>query len=196
MSPKDDQSFEIKRSKIRGEISEGMICAEDELGLGTDHEGIMILDPDAVPGTPASQYFKVTTDTVFEIGLTPNRIDSGCHFGTARDLAAYLSMNSGSEHQAVLPSVADFKPDNNNNRFEVIIENKTDCRRYSGITISNVNITDSPDWLKTRLLSVGLNPINNIVDITNFVQYEIGQPLHAFDADAITDKKVIIKNLP
>ncbi len=193
---KGDQSFEIKRSKIRGEISEGMICAEDELGMGTNHEGIMILDPAAVPGTPASQYFKVTTDTVFEIGLTPNRIDSGCHFGAARDLAAYLSMNTEKIHNAVLPSVEGFKPDNNNNRFEVIIENKVDCRRYSGITISNVHITDSPEWLKTRLLSIGLNPINNIVDITNFVQHEIGQPLHAFDADAVTGKKVIIKNLP
>ncbi|MFZ0280436.1 MAG: phenylalanine--tRNA ligase subunit beta [Bacteroidales bacterium] len=193
---KGDQSFEIKRSKIRGEISEGMICAEDELGMGIDHEGIMILDPDAVPGTPASQYFKVTTDTVFEIGLTPNRIDSGCHFGTARDLAAYLSVNTEAIHRAVLPSVAGFKPDNNKNSIEVIIENKADCRRYSGVTISNVNITDSPEWLKTRLLSIGLNPINNIVDITNFVQHEIGQPLHAFDADAITGNKVIIKNLP
>ena len=193
---KGDQSFEIKRSKIRGEISEGMICAEDELGLGTGHEGIMVLDPAAVPGTPASQYFRVTTDTVFEIGLTPNRIDSGCHFGTARDLAAFLSINSGKTYKALLPSTEAFNPDNNNNRFEVIIENKVDCRRYSGISISDLNIAESPDWLKTRLLSAGLNPINNVVDITNFVQYEIGQPLHAFDADAVTGKKVIIKNLP
>jgi len=193
---KGDQSFEIKKSKIRGELSEGMICAEDELGLGTDHNGIMVLDKSAVAGTPAGEYFKVVKDTVYEIGLTPNRIDSGSHFGVARDLAAYLSLNTENSYKALKPSVEGFKPDNNNNRYEVIIENRADCPRYSGITISNVTIGESPDWLKTRLLSVGLNPINNIVDITNFVQHEIGQPLHAFDADMITDKKVIIRNLP
>lgn len=193
---KGDQSFEIKRSKIRGENSEGMICAEDELGLGTDHQGIMVLDPSAVPGTPASEYFKVIKDTVYEIGLTPNRIDSGSHYGVARDLAAYLTVNTGKTYKAVRPSVSDFKSDNNKNRYEVLIENNADCPRYSGITISDVNIGESPDWLKNRLLSIGLNPINNIVDITNFVQHEIGQPLHSFDADTIIGKKVIIKNLP
>lgn len=193
---KGGESLEIKKSKIRGELSEGMICAEDELGLGNSHEGIMVLSNDAKPGTPANQYFKVVKDHVFEIGLTPNRIDSGSHFGVARDLAAYLNLNEGSEQKAYLPSVADFKPDNNNNPFEIIIENPTDCPRYTGITISGVTIGESPDWLKNKLRAVGLNPINNVVDITNFVQHEVGQPLHAFDADKIDGRKVIIRNLP
>jgi len=193
---KGEESFEIKKSKIRGELSEGMICAEDELGLGTDHEGIMVLDANAVPGSPASSYFKIEKDFVFEIGLTPNRIDSGSHFGVARDLAAYLNLNNGSAEKAALPSVSGFKPDNNSNVYEVIIENETDCPRYSGITISGVTIGESPDWLKNRLRAIGLNPINNVVDITNFVQNESGQPLHAFDADQVDGKKVIIKNLP
>lgn len=193
---KGNESLEIKKSKIRGEISEGMICAEDELGLGNSHEGIMVLNKDAKPGTEASSYFKIVKDFVFEIGLTPNRIDSGSHFGVARDLAAYLNLNSDSKEKASLPSVDDFKPDNNNNVYEVIIENVTDCPRYTGITISGVTIGESPEWLKNKLRAVGLNPINNVVDITNFVQYEVGQPLHSFDADKIAGKKVIIKNLP
>jgi len=193
---KGEESFEIKKSKIRGELSEGMICAEDELGLGTDHEGIMVLDANAVPGSPASSYFKIEKDFIFEIGLTPNRIDSGSHFGVARDLAAYLNLNNGSAEKAALHSVSGFKPDNNSNVYEVIIENETDCPRYSGITISGVTIGESPDWLKNRLRAIGLNPINNVVDITNFVQNESGQPLHAFDADQVDGKKVIIKNLP
>jgi phenylalanyl-tRNA synthetase beta chain len=193
---KGDESFEIKKSKIRGELSEGMICAEDELGLGNSHEGIMVLSSDAKPGTPASDYFKIVKDHVFEIGLTPNRIDSGSHFGVARDLAAYLNINEGMNQKASLPSVADFKPDNNDNPYEVIIENTTDCPRYTGITISGITIGESPDWLKNKLRAVGLNPINNVVDITNFVQHEMGQPLHSFDADKIDGKKVIIKNLP
>src|SRR5664280_1877989 len=193
---KGDESFEIKKSKIRGELSEGMICAEDELGLGSSHEGIMILGKNAIPGTPASSYFKISKDTVFEIGLTPNRIDSGSHFGVARDLAAYLNLNSGMDIRAILPSVSGFKPDNNDNPYEVKIENPTDCPRYTGITISGVTIGESPDWLKSKLKAVGLNPINNVVDITNFVQHEVGQPLHSFDADKIEDKKVIIRNLP
>jgi len=196
MVNKGDQSFEIKKSRIRGEISEGMICAEDELGLGTSHEGIMVLDQNAVPGTPAGEYFNIVNDTVFEIGLTPNRIDSGSHFGVARDLAAYLTLNTGKNYRAQLPSLDKFVPDNNDRKLEVIIENLIDCPRYSGITISDVRIGESPEWLKTRLRSIGLNPINNIVDITNFVQHEIGQPLHAFDADKITGNQVIIKNLP
>jgi phenylalanyl-tRNA synthetase beta chain len=193
---KGDQFFEIKKSKIRGEVSEGMICAEDELGLGSRHEGIMVLDSSTKPGTPASEYFGVIKDTVYEIGLTPNRIDSGSHFGVARDLAAYLNLNTGNGYKAVKPSVDSFKPDSNSTKFEVIIENSIDCPRYSGITISDVHIAESPEWLKTRLRSIGLNPISNVVDITNFVQLEIGQPLHAFDADKITGEKVIIRNLP
>jgi len=193
---KGDESLEIRKSKIRGELSEGMICAEDELGLGNSHEGIMVLNKDAKPGTPASSYFKIVKDHVFEIGLTPNRIDSGSHFGVARDLAAYLNLNAGMEGKAVLPSLTDFKPDNNNNPYEVIIENTTDCPRYTGITISGVTIGESPEWLRNKLRAVGLNPINNVVDITNFVQHEAGQPLHAFDADKIEGKKVIIRNMP
>jgi phenylalanyl-tRNA synthetase beta chain len=193
---KGEQSIEIKKSKIRGELSEGMICAEDELGLGTGHDGIMVLDSSVKPGTPAGEYFGVVKDTVYEIGLTPNRIDSGSHFGVARDLAAYLNLNTGTSYKAVMPSVDGFKPDNNSNRFEVFVENIADCPRYTGITISDVNIAESPEWLKTKIRAIGLNPISNVVDITNFVQHEIGQPLHAFDADKISDKKVIIKNLP
>jgi phenylalanyl-tRNA synthetase beta chain len=193
---KGEESFEIKRSKIRGELSEGMICAEDEIGIGTSHDGIMVLDNTAKPGSDAAGYFNVIRDTVFEIGLTPNRIDSGSHFGVARDLAAYLNMNGEIKPRAELPSVDKFKPDNTENTFEVIIKNPADCPRYTGISISGVTVGESPAWLKNRLKAVGLNPINNIVDITNFVQYEIGQPLHAFDADKITGKKVIIGNLP
>ena len=193
---KGEETLEIKKSKIRGELSEGMICAEDELGLGSSHDGIMVLDKDAKPGTTASSYFKIVRDIVFEIGLTPNRIDSGSHFGVARDLAAYLNLNAGMNGKATLPSVTDFKPDNYNNAYDVIIENSSDCQRYTGITISGVTIGESPDWLKNRLRAIGLNPINNVVDITNFVQHEVGQPLHAFDADKIDGKKVIIRNLP
>ena len=193
---KGNESMEIKKSRIRGELSEGMICAEDELGLGNSHEGIMLLDKDVKPGTTAAGYFNIARDFVFEIGLTPNRIDSGSHFGVARDLAAYLNLNADFNEKASLPSVAGFKPDNYNNTYEVIIDNTTDCPRYTGITIGGVTIGESPEWLKNRLRAVGLNPINNVVDITNFVQHEIGQPLHAFDADKIDGKKVVIKNLP
>ncbi len=193
---KGAETLEIKKSKIRGELSEGMICAEDELGLGNSHDGIMVLNKDAKPGTAAASYFKIARDFVFEIGLTPNRIDSGSHFGVARDLAAYLNLNTNSENKAVLPALTAFNPDNYENVFEVIIENTNDCPRYSGITISGVTIGESPVWLKNKLMAVGLNPINNVVDITNFVQYEIGQPLHAFDADKIDGKRVLIKNLP
>jgi phenylalanyl-tRNA synthetase beta chain len=168
---KGDETLEIKTSKIRGELSEGMICAEDELGLGSSHEGVMVLNDDARPGTAAKDYFKVETDFVFEIGLTPNRIDSGSHFGVARDLAAYLSLNEGVNFKPVLPSITGFKPDNYDNNYEVIIENTTDCPRYTGITISGVTVKESPDWLRNKLRAVGLNPINNVVDITNFVQH-------------------------
>ncbi len=192
---KGNDSFEIKKSKIRGEYSEGMICAEDELGLGNSHDGIMVLNNDTKPGTPAGSYFNIVKDSVFEIGLTPNRIDSGSHFGVARDLAAYLNLNAGLQTKAVLPLISDFLPDNNNNPIEVIIENPSDCPRYTGITIGGVTIGESPEWLKNKLRAVGLNPINNVVDITNFVQHEVGQPLHAFDADKIDGKKVIIRNM-
>lgn len=193
---KGEETLEIKKSKIRGAVSEGMICAEDEIGLGTSHEGIMVLDPSAIPGTPASDYFKVEKDHIFEIGLTPNRIDSGSHFGVARELAAYLSVNQNFNGHLNRPSVDDFNPEKTKETFEIIVENKKDCPRYTGINIFDVKVGESPDWLKNKLKAIGQNPINNIVDITNFVQHEIGQPLHAFDADMVTGKKVIIKNLP
>jgi phenylalanyl-tRNA synthetase beta chain len=193
---KGNEQFEIRKSRIRGELSEGMICAEDELGLGSSHDGIMVLDSSAVPGTPAGEYFNIVRDTVFEIGLTPNRIDSGSHFGVARDLAAYMIVNDIGQLIARLPDISGFRSDNTGNTFEIVVENKADCPRYTGITISGVTVKESPGWLKNKLRAVGQNPINNVVDITNFVLNEIGQPLHAFDADRITGKKVIVRNLP
>ena len=193
---KGEEKIEIIKSKIRGELSEGMICAEDEIGIGESHEGIMVLDNTAVPGTPACEYFGFIRDYVFEIGLTPNRIDSGSHFGIARDLAAYLNVNQDFKGKAVLPAIDNFKPDKTKETFDIIVENKKDCPRYTGVNIFNVKIAESPEWLKNRLKAIGQNPINNVVDITNYVQNEIGQPLHAFDADKITGKKVVIKNLP
>ena len=189
-----DEGFKIKKAKMRGEPSEGMICAEDEIGLGTGHDGIMVLDDSAKIGTPAKEYFNIETDTVFEIGLTPNRIDGASHFGTARDLAAFLSQTEKTE--LIKPSVDDFKVDNNNLPIEIIVEDKEACPRYTGVTVSNVNVGTSPEWLQNRLKAIELNPINNLVDISNFVLHETGQPLHFFDADQIEGNKVIIKTLP
>jgi len=189
-----EEGFTIKKTKIRGEVSEGMICAEDELGLGTGHQGIMVLDPDAVVGSPAGEYFNIEQDTIFEIGLTPNRIDSASHFGVARDLAAYMKQNGGAS--LTKPAVDPFNIDNNNYPVDIEIEDPEGCKRYTGITISGVDVKDSPGWLKKRLKSIGLTPVNNVVDVTNYVLHEIGQPLHAFDADRITGKKVIVKTLP
>lgn len=186
--------FIIKKSKIRGEISEGMICAEDELGLGNSHEGIIILPEDTPVGIPAHELLDIEYDTVFEIGLTPNRIDGGSHYGVARDLAAYFNMFNPCK--ASLPSLEEFSIDNRSMQIPVIIENEYDCIRYSGLTISNVTVKESPGWLKNRLRAIGLSPVNNIVDITNYVLHECGQPLHAFDADNIAGQKLIVKNLP
>ena len=189
-----DESFTIKKAKMRGEASEGMICAEDEIGLGSSHDGIMVLEESAEIGMPAKEYFNIETDTVFEIGLTPNRIDGASHIGTARDLAAFLSQTQKTE--LIKPSVDDFKVDNNNLPIEIIVENKEACPRYTGVTITNVKVGSSPEWLQNRLKAIGLNPINNLVDISNFVLHETGQPLHFFDADKIEGNKVIIKTLP
>lgn len=189
-----DGDFVIKKSKIRGELSEGMICAEDELGLGSSHEGIMELPQDVSVGLPACEYFPVEYDTVFEIGLTPNRIDGGSHYGVARDLAAWFNLSKPT--LASLPSVKDFKIDNTGLEIPVIIENEKDCLRYSGLTINNITVGESPVWLKNKLRAIGLAPINNIVDITNYVLHETGQPLHAFDTKMISGDKVIVKNLP
>lgn len=188
-----NENFKIKKAKMRGEPSEGMICAEDEIGLGTSHDGIMVLDDSAKIGMPAKEYFNIETDTVFEIGLTPNRIDGASHIGTARDLAAFLSLTEKTE--LTKPSVDAFKVDNNNLPIEIIVENTEACPRYTGVTISNVKVKPSPEWLQNRLKAIGLNPINNLVDISNFVLHETGQPLHFFDADKIEGNKVIIKTL-
>jgi phenylalanyl-tRNA synthetase beta chain len=190
-----DDSFKIKKSKIRGELSEGMICAEDEIGLGKSHDGIMVLDVNAKIGTPAKEYFNIEDDYIYEIGLTPNRADATGHIGVARDIVAVLNTKDSSTSKLIKPSVDNFKIDNTSNVIDVIVEDSTLCPRYSGITLSGIEVKDSPDWLKNRLLSVGLTPINNIVDVTNFVLHETGQPLHAFDADKITSKKVVVKTL-
>jgi phenylalanyl-tRNA synthetase beta chain len=189
-----DEQFEIKRSKIRGQLSEGMICAEDELGIGTDHEGIMVLDPSARIGSPAAEYFGVTTDTVYEIGLTPNRIDGGSHYGVARDLAAFFNLRKPT--MAKLPDVSSFSAGGKGEAISVSVEDTDACIRYSGLTIRGITVSTSPVWLQNRLRAIGLNPINNIVDITNFVLHETGQPLHAFDAAAIAGNRVIVKTLP
>ncbi len=193
--PTKGEHFEIKKAKIRGEYSEGMICAQDEIGMGTEHEGIMVLDPSAKVGSLAKEHFNIEDDTVFEIGLTPNRIDAASHIGVARDLAAVLNCK-GSNHELQKPSVEHFNTDNHNLPIEIVVEDKDACPRYSGITISNIEVRESPAWLQNRLKAIGLKPINNIVDVTNFVLHETGQPLHAFDAGAIKGKKVIIKKLP
>ncbi len=193
----DDKPFKIKKTKIRGEVSEGMICAEDEIGLGTSHEGIMVLDPKAKPGMLAKEYFEIKQDHVYDIGLTPNRTDAISHLGTARDLvAAFNHLNKTRKFCLKKPSVEHFKTDNNDRYIDVVIEDKNACPRYSGITISGIKVKESPGWLKNYLNAIGIRPINNIVDITNFVLFELGQPLHAFNADQITGDKVIIKKLP
>lgn len=190
---KGSESFKIKKAKIRGVESEGMICAEDELGLGDNHDGIMVLPESAGIGTPARSYFQMESDSMFVIGLTPNRIDASSHIGVARDLAAYLKKDR--EVQVTPPSVEAFGIDNHSYPVEVIIENPNACRRYTGVTVSGVTVKASPDWLQDRLRSIGMNPINNVVDITNFVLHELGQPLHAFDADLLRGKKIVVKNL-
>lgn len=192
-----DESFTIKKSKLRGEPSEGMICAEDEIGIGNSHDGIMVLDENAVPGTPASEYFHLESDTVFEIGLTPNRCDAICHTGVARDLYAALMQDGRSCSPLILPNVPEVKPIAHVKlRVDVSVENTKDCPRYSGLLFDNVQVAPSPEWLQNKLRSVGVRPINNVVDITQFIMLELGQPMHAFDADKIKGNKVIVKNLP
>lgn len=192
-----DQSFEIKKSKIRGEVSEGMICAEDELGLGDSHDGILVLPDDAPIGQPASEYFNVEQDTVFEIGLTPNRSDATSHIGVARDLAAAINFRNNKAVCAMqTPSVEEFKIDNTNRLVPVRVEDPEACPRYSGLTITGLHIEDSPDWLKNKLLAIGVRPINNVVDITNYVLFETGQPLHAFDLNYVLGDEIVVKKMP
>ena len=190
-----DESFTIKRSKIRGVESMGMICAEDEIGVGTSHDGIIVLPADAVVGTPAKDYYGVKNDTLLEVDITPNRVDAASHFGVARDLTAFFALKDKSV-KLLRPSVDAFAIQNTNLTIPVTVENTDACPRYSAVTISGVKVAESPDWLKNNLKIIGLRPINNIVDVTNFVLHELGQPLHAFDADKIVGGKVLVKTLP
>jgi len=193
--PVSGEPLTMKLAKIRGSESQGMICAEDEIGLGDSHAGIMVLPADLKPGTPAADYFKPYDDLIYEIGLTPNRMDAMSHWGVARDVCAYLSHHDKKDLKPKLPNSNGFKTDNTSLKIQVKVENEKACPRYSGVSIANVKIAESPQWLQQRLKSIGLRPINNIVDITNFIQHETGQPLHAFDADKIAGQTVIVKNL-
>ena len=186
----------MSQRKIRGSESQGMICAEDEIGLGTSHAGIMVLPADVKVGTSAIEYFQPYEDVVYEIGLTPNRMDAMSHWGVARDVCAYLSHHDKRDIKPKLPNSNNFKVDNTSFVIDVKVENESACPRYSGLSIDNVTIKESPKWLQQKLKAIGQRPINNIVDITNFIQHETGQPLHAFDADAIGGRKVIVKFLP
>jgi phenylalanyl-tRNA synthetase beta chain len=186
----DGKGFEIKKGKIRGQESHGMICAEDEIGVGTSHDGIMILDDKWKPGTLASEVFDIQNDEIFEIGLTPNRADAMSHMGVARDLrAALLQKNASAE--LITPSVSKFKVDKRTLKFDIDVQNATLAPRYCGVTISGLEVKDSPTWLQNRLKSIGLTPKNNIVDVTNYVLHELGQPLHAFDAAKISGKVIV-----
>nr|WP_321378573.1 phenylalanine--tRNA ligase subunit beta [uncultured Bacteroides sp.] len=189
-----DECFTIKKSKIRGVESTGMICAEDEIGIGTDHAGIIVLPADAVPGTLAKDYYNVKSDYVLEVDITPNRADACSHFGVARDLYAYLTQN-GYKTELQKPSVDSFKIDNNDLDIDVVVENSEACPRYAGVSIKGITVKESPEWMQNILRTIGVRPINNIVDITNYIVHELGQPLHCFDADVV-GKKVIVKTLP
>ncbi|HEY5744548.1 MAG TPA: phenylalanine--tRNA ligase subunit beta [Chryseolinea sp.] len=188
--PTKGEPFTIKLAKIRGEQSEGMICAEDEIGLGESHAGIIVLNTDVPNGTPAASFYNISSDYIIEIGLTPNRADAASHIGVARDIKASLS------REIRWPSVDSFAADDSSLTIPIEVQNAAACPRYSGVTLSGVTVKESPEWLKNRLLAIGLTPINNVVDITNFVCHELGQPLHAFDADQIAGGKVIVKTLP
>ena len=186
--------FKIKKGKIRGEESHGMICAEDELGLGASHDGILILDNQLKSGTKAADVFNIEIDKVFEIGLTPNRADAMSHYGVARDFRAGL-IQHGINLELITPSVSDFQVDERRLRIDVEVDKKESSPRYCGISIVDVEVKDSPEWIQNRLKSIGLTPKNNIVDITNYVLHELGQPLHAFDAEKIEGNKVVVKTL-
>lgn len=190
-----EESIKIKKSKIRGEVSQGMICSEDELGLGNSHDGIMVLPDEAKIGEKASSFFNITEDWVYEIGLTPNRADATSHIGSARDLVAILNrFYPENKKQLKLPDISNFSVDNNKKLpINIRIENSEACARYSGICISDIEVKESPEWLQNRLKSIGLRPINNIVDITNYVLMETGHPLHAFDYDKISGNEIIVK---
>lgn len=190
-----EESFVIKKSKIRGEESNGMICAEDEIGIGKSHDGIIVLPADAKVGMPAREYYNIKSDYVLEVDITPNRVDGASHFGVARDLSAYLKQN-GKGGKLEKPVTKEIPQKNNGTGVTVTVENTEACPRYAGLTIKGVKITESPDWLKNRLNLIGLRPINNVVDITNYVLHELGHPLHAFDRAYITGDRIIVKTLP
>ena len=194
--PTSGDPLTMKVAKIRNVESYGMICAEDEIGLGSSHAGILVLPVDARVGTRAADYFQPYEDHIYEIGLTPNRMDAMSHWGVARDVCAYLSYHDKKDLRPKLPNGNGFKVDDQSLPIEVSVENITACPRYSGVSIANITVKESPNWLQQKLKAIGLRPINNIVDITNYIQHETGQPLHAFDADAIAGKKVIVKTLP
>lgn len=194
--PNDGDPFNIQKSKIRGEVSEGMICAEDEIGIGHSHEGILILGDNAQVGQEAADYLKIANDTVFEIGLTPNRIDAASHIGVAIDLIACLHQKGLLKKDALQrPSVDTFANTKDKDVVSVVVDDTVACPRYSGVTIKNVKVQDSPEWLQNYLKAIGVKPINNIVDISNFVLHETGQPLHIFDIAAISNKEIIVKKL-
>ena len=190
-----DNCCTIKRSKIRGVESNGMICAEDEIGIGTDHSGIIVLPAEAVVGTPAKEYYNVKSDFVLEVDITPNRVDATSHYGVARDLAAYLKQ-AGKPAQLKAPSVEAFQIDDPTAGISVEVQNTEACLRYSGVTIQGVTVKESPEWMQNRLRAIGLRPINNVVDVTNFILHELGQPLHSFDAGKIKGNHVIVKTEP
>lgn len=192
--PMSGEPLKMEKRKIRGAASEGMICAEDEIGVGTSHDGILVLPADTKVGLAAADYFKLENDVVFEIGLTPNRSDAASHLGVARDLVAILkSQNAESKSEITLIGINQTPPATNINKVEVVVENKEACPRYSGLVLTGLTVATSPNWLQNRLKAIGLRPINNVVDITNYVLHELGQPLHAFDLEKIKGNKIIIK---
>ena len=190
-----DKEFVIKKSKLRGVESNGMICAEDEIGIGNDHSGIIVLPEDAVVGTPAAEYYHLESDWLIEVDITANRADGLSHWGVARDLYAWLKSN-GYETQMHRPDCSKFKVDNHNLPIEVTIENQEACKRYACVSVTDCEVKESPDWLKNKLTTVGLRPINNIVDITNYIMMAYGQPLHTFDADMVKGHKIVVKTMP
>lgn len=191
----EENGFKIKKSKIRGIESFGMLCAEDEIGVGTDHQGIIVLPNDIKTGTPARDYFQLEDDYLMEIGLTPNRADAMSHYGVARDLAVYLKAND-IPYEFGLPSVDAFRQDDDSKHIEVEVANSEAAPRYMGLTMTGIKIAPSPEWLQRRLIAIGMNPKNNVVDITNFILHETGQPLHAFDASKITGNKIVVRTCP
>ncbi|MBR5475806.1 MAG: phenylalanine--tRNA ligase subunit beta [Bacteroidaceae bacterium] len=190
-----DNCFTIKKGKIRGVESLGMICAEDEIGIGTSHDGIIVLPDTAVPGTPAKEYYNIKSDYLIGVDITPNRADACSHYGVARDLYAYIMQNKGNS-TLQRPSVEEFKVDNNELPIDIEVQNSEACLRYAGVTVKGVTVKESPEWLKNKLQIIGLRPINNIVDITNYILHAYGQPMHCFDADKIKGGKVVVRTFP